>query len=370
MNLWKNDFNCQRHVTTSNIELEDTDERVVYMEDLEKRKQVYGICGECKEPGTGFRWCQSCNAKRFKDNFKNWTSGNKDIDEFIQQSQLNAVHHSKCLEWIPFEKFQNINYVTEGGFGKIYSAERPEGYIEYWNIEKQMWHRNEYNNKYALKSLRNSFDISSDFLNELQEIAKGLSDIHNAGKVHKNLHPGNILYNSTLPYISELGMYQPNKEGCYGVLPYIAPEILYGRPYTKAANIYSFGVMMNEIFSEEIPYNDIPYDKLLAVKVCKGLRPKISEDIPKFFANLIIKCWDAVIENRPTIKELYQALKKSDNEKSDNNIVLYSQIGESDRKSKNKLNEGKSKNVQIHPEAIYTSKHLNFKDLPEPVNSI
>jgi hypothetical protein len=41
------------------------------MEDLEKRKQVYGICGECNEPGTGEKWCQPCNAKRFKDNFKN-----------------------------------------------------------------------------------------------------------------------------------------------------------------------------------------------------------------------------------------------------------------------------------------------------------
>ena len=36
------------------------------MDDLEKRKQVYGICGECNEPGTGEDWCQSCNAKRFK----------------------------------------------------------------------------------------------------------------------------------------------------------------------------------------------------------------------------------------------------------------------------------------------------------------
>jgi hypothetical protein len=29
---------------------------VVYMEDLEKRKEVYGICGECNEPGTGEYW--------------------------------------------------------------------------------------------------------------------------------------------------------------------------------------------------------------------------------------------------------------------------------------------------------------------------
>jgi hypothetical protein len=136
------------------------------MDDLEKRKQVYGICGECNEPGTGEYWCQPCNAKRFKDNFKNWTSGNKNIDEFIQQSQLNAVHYRKFFEWIPFEKFQNVTYITKGGFGKIYSAEWPEGNIWYRDIQNQNWCRQQ-NLTVALKSLDNSSNISSDFLNEV-----------------------------------------------------------------------------------------------------------------------------------------------------------------------------------------------------------
>ncbi|PKY38546.1 hypothetical protein RhiirA4_451550 [Rhizophagus irregularis] len=101
---------------------------------LEKRKEVYGICGECNEPGTGVHWCQSCNAKRFKENFKNWTSGNKNIDELIQQSQLNALFSMKFLEWLPFEKFENVTYLTRGGFSKIYKADWPEGNIEDWDI--------------------------------------------------------------------------------------------------------------------------------------------------------------------------------------------------------------------------------------------
>ncbi|EXX72470.1 hypothetical protein RirG_069060 [Rhizophagus irregularis DAOM 197198w] len=144
-NLWKyidtKKYKYQYHATipTTNLtnELNDDDEKIVYMYDLEKRKQVYGICGECNEPGTGRRWYQPCNAKRFKENFKNWTSGNKDIDEFIQQSQLNTVYYRNCLEWIPYENFQNITYMAEGGFSKIYSAERLEGHIKYWNIEDQ-----------------------------------------------------------------------------------------------------------------------------------------------------------------------------------------------------------------------------------------
>jgi hypothetical protein len=123
----------KRHVTLSSVgsttKLEETYKSVVFMEDLEKRKEAYGICGECNEPGTGRDWCKPCNAKRFTENFKNWASGNKAIDEFIQQSQLNAVHRKKYLEWIPFENFQDVTYITRGGFGKINSAKWPEGFI-------------------------------------------------------------------------------------------------------------------------------------------------------------------------------------------------------------------------------------------------
>ncbi|EXX79566.1 Ste11p [Rhizophagus irregularis DAOM 197198w] len=309
------------------------------------------------------------------------TSGNKHIDEFIQQSQLNAVHYSKYLEWILFEKFQNVTYIADGGFGRIYSAEWLEGNIDHWDIENQSWYRYRFN-KYALKSLNNSSDICSDFLNEikshlqiyfdnivscfgitqdpnnkeymmvlyycdgnlrnylnkskiyinykskidkLQQIARGLLDIHNAEKVHKDVHSGNILFYRAIPFISDLGMCKPEnlkksvkEEGIYGVLPYMAPEVLGEYQYTKAADIYSFGIIM-------IPFNDIPHDKFLAIKICKGLRPTISKDVPKLLADLIIKCWDAEIKNRPTTKELYQILTTWNNETKDIKDSEYSE---------------------------------------------
>jgi len=153
----------------------------------------------------------------------------------------------------------------------------------------------------------------------------------------------------------------------------MAPEILLGRLYTKAADIYSFGIVMNEFMSEEIPYNNVPHDRDLAIKICKGFRPKISEDTPKFLADLIMKCWDAKAENRPTAKELYQILKKWNDKLQDEKTELYSQIKECDtireNKLKNSSSEEKSENIQTHPQAIYTSRLLNFKNLPEPVNS-
>ena len=93
-------------------------------------------------------------------------NGNKVIDELIQHSQFNATYCFNCLEWIPFENFQDVTYITRGGFGKIYSAFWPKGSIWYWDIENQRW-RKQSNKKVALKSLDNSSDISEDFLNEV-----------------------------------------------------------------------------------------------------------------------------------------------------------------------------------------------------------
>jgi hypothetical protein len=136
------------------------------MEDLKKRVVVYGICVECNEPGTGKEWCQPCNAKRFKKNFKYWNSGNKEIDELIQSSQINAVHSTKCLEWIPYENFQNIVYINEESSSKIYSADWPEGNIYSWSIENKEWKRYS-NKKVALKSLANYSLMNINFLNEV-----------------------------------------------------------------------------------------------------------------------------------------------------------------------------------------------------------
>src|SRR4051812_33414777 len=49
-------------------------------------EQKYGKCIECKQINTGRNWCQSCNSKRFQQNFINWTSGNDDVDNFIQNT--------------------------------------------------------------------------------------------------------------------------------------------------------------------------------------------------------------------------------------------------------------------------------------------
>src|SRR6266498_5946366 len=87
-----------------------------------------------------------CNTIYFKRNFEKWTSGDNKFDKFIQNTQLKAHNNLKgALEWIPYNKFCSVKYITEDKFGKIYSANWIDGCIWLWDDENQDWERDQQN---------------------------------------------------------------------------------------------------------------------------------------------------------------------------------------------------------------------------------
>src|SRR2546429_3001385 len=114
--------------------------------------------------------------------------------------------------------------------------------------------------------------------------------------------------------ITDMGLCKPadynklentNNNNIYGVLSYLAPEILRGQNYTKAADVYSFGIIMHEVFSGLPPYHDVSHDEDLAMKICLGLRPRFNIKVPQLIVQLINRrCLDANPFNRPTAIEL------------------------------------------------------------------
>ena len=144
----------------------------------------HGLCPECNKSNTYPNWCQQCNAKRFQQDFHKWTSGNKFIDKFIQESQLNAQYNLDVLEWIPYNRLTNVKYLDKGGFSTVYKAIWLDGRIDKWDYENSQLKRWTYeididsgkddNNiskikgyEVVLKSLDNSSSLNDEFLNEV-----------------------------------------------------------------------------------------------------------------------------------------------------------------------------------------------------------
>src|SRR5277367_3615114 len=99
-------------------------------------------------------WCKSCNSKRFRSEFSKWTSGNDEINKFIQRMQLEANGFRNFIEWIPFNRLQDVVHHAKGGFGSIFKASWTDGYI--WCLYSEKWYRKESGSTICLKSLNNS----------------------------------------------------------------------------------------------------------------------------------------------------------------------------------------------------------------------
>ena len=213
-----------------------------------------------------------------------------------------------------------------------------------------------------------------DRLDQLHNIARGLKSIHSKGLVHRDFHAGNILNEDAYCSITDLGLCKPANETSeseiYGVLPYVAPEVLNGKQYTSATDIYSFAMIMYEIFTGLPPYHDIAHEEALAVWICQGVRPKFKIKIPQLLEDLIKRCWDADPTQRPTAEELKKILGDWWDEiyrkKSTEFYQQYEKVTEFNKNLPKVISDS---NYQIHPSAVYTSRLLNFKNLPEPQNS-
>ena len=136
----------------------------------------------------------------------------------------------------------------------------------------------------------------SEKLNILKHIVEGLDHIHNQNIIHRDFHIGNILYENEFDIvISDLGISKSstksidNDDEVYGVISYMAPEILRRKEYTIASDIYSFGMIMWELMTGRMPFWDQNHDMELIFKICKDFRPPIIKNAPEGYIELICK---------------------------------------------------------------------------------
>ena len=123
----------------------------------------------------------------------------------------------------------------------------------------------------------NFFDIDwFNKLGRLHDIVIGFENLHEQNIIHRDCHSGNIFISDTsFAVIGDLGISKSaitdDNDEIYGIIPYVAPEIFQGQKYTKASDIYSFGMIMWEFMTGRRPFWNEIHDIDLIIKICDGL---------------------------------------------------------------------------------------------------
>jgi hypothetical protein len=132
---------------------------------------------------------------------------------------------------------------------------------------------------------------------------------------------------------------------------------------------------MYEVISGLRPYYDLSHNEHLALKICQGFRPRFEIKVPQLIVYLIKRCLNANPSNRPIAKEIEDMLHKWRYKPNDYQTVqLQEQVKEADKINSDSLcsniiSTDLGLSYKTHSEAIYTSRLLDFDNLPEPRNS-
>ncbi|BDA51505.1 probable mitogen-activated protein kinase kinase kinase 9 at C-terminar half [Coccomyxa sp. Obi] len=151
-----------------------------------------------------------------------------------------------------------------------------------------------------------------------RDVAVGMAYLHSMDIIHSDLKPANVLLKSAEATLSDargftckariadFGMARRIAAGrnyiCIdmpGSLQYTAPEALQAGKMTKSSDVYSFAILLLELWSGCASYTDQNYYGVLYSVVC-GCRPSVPADAPGGYRALLEACWADDPGMRPT----------------------------------------------------------------------
>ncbi|XP_012618445.2 fibroblast growth factor receptor 1 isoform X7 [Microcebus murinus] len=196
-----------------------------------------------------------------------------------------------------------VEYASKGNLREYLQARRPPG-LEYC-----------YNPSHSPEEQLSSKDLVSC----AYQVARGMEYLASKKCIHRDLAARNVLVTEdNVMKIADFGLARDihhidyYKKTTNGRLPvkWMAPEALFDRIYTHQSDVWSFGVLLWEIFTlGGSPYPGVPVEELFKL-LKEGHRMDKPSNCTNELYMMMRDCWHAVPSQRPTFKQLVEDLDR------------------------------------------------------------
>ncbi|XP_060926707.1 fibroblast growth factor receptor 1b [Limanda limanda] len=197
-----------------------------------------------------------------------------------------------------------VEYASQGNLREFLRTRRPVG-LEYWSESRPT----------PLDSLEMKELVSAAY-----QVARGMAYLASKKCIHRDLAARNVLVtDDNVMKIADFGLARDvhhidyYKKTTNGRLPvkWMAPEALFDRVYTHQSDVWSFGVLLWEIFTlGGSPYPGVPVEELFKL-LKEGHRMEKPPACTQELYLTMRDCWHAVPSRRPTFLQLVEDLDRT-----------------------------------------------------------